>query len=453
MANVTGTENPELLQGTLDADLVEGLGGDDTLSGAAGSDTLAGGDGNDELTGGTGGDTALFAGSRSEYTIAANGDGSFTVSRTGESDVVRGVETLQFADIQVQIGPNVFDGGNGSGFVSGISDGEVLDAAALIEGATAQTDVGIDGGGGDDTITGHAGNNFLTGGDGNDSIAAGGGLDFIRADAGNDTVDGGAGATGDLDTLSYDLQGLSGQAGQTVAGNGDILITLDGATLFTVHANGDGSFTVTGSGAAAGFGTDTVTEVETLLFNLGGAQDGFFSIALGTTVFDGGNGNGFVQGGITGESLDAAVLIAGADADSNVGIEGGGGDDTIVGHAGGNFITGGEGNDSIAAGAGFDYVRADAGNDSIDGGGDRDALSYELTGLSGALDQAVDGNGDILITLDGATIFTIHDNGDGSFAVTAAGAAAALFGTDTVRNVEGIEFRLPGNQPGGQGFV
>ncbi|MCF3933165.1 FG-GAP-like repeat-containing protein [Acuticoccus sp. M5D2P5] len=81
-------------------DLIEAGGGDDTLTGLGGDDTIDGGDGED---------TAIYRGNKADYTITANGDGSWTVAdnRTeGENDgtdTLTNVEFAAFADEAVAL--------------------------------------------------------------------------------------------------------------------------------------------------------------------------------------------------------------------------------------------------------------------------------------------------------------------------------------------------------------
>lgn len=81
--------------------------GDDTLFGNSaanhlfggrGSDLLSGGAGDDSLDGGRGLDLVLLAGSRGDYAIAANADGSVSVVGTEGSDTLENVEILAFDD-------------------------------------------------------------------------------------------------------------------------------------------------------------------------------------------------------------------------------------------------------------------------------------------------------------------------------------------------------------------
>jgi subtilisin-like proprotein convertase family protein len=74
--------------------------GDDTLTGGAGDDTLVGGPGHNILNGGAGKDTAILAGSSSDYTTATAADGSmsFTSLSTGETDIISNVERITFTN-------------------------------------------------------------------------------------------------------------------------------------------------------------------------------------------------------------------------------------------------------------------------------------------------------------------------------------------------------------------
>jgi Calx-beta domain/Domain of unknown function (DUF4114)/RTX calcium-binding nonapeptide repeat (4 copies) len=78
-------------------DLLIGGPGANKLESGAGDDFLFGGGGNDTLNGGTGKDTAVYVGSRSEYDIKKNQDGSFSISNKGNS---QGAGTDKMIDIE-----------------------------------------------------------------------------------------------------------------------------------------------------------------------------------------------------------------------------------------------------------------------------------------------------------------------------------------------------------------
>lgn len=94
-----GIENVEAGSG---ADIVIGSDANNVLSGGSGNDTLTGGKGNDTLEGGAGTDYANFTGTKSQYTITHNGDGSITVTDTVANrdgvDILRDIRFLRFSD-------------------------------------------------------------------------------------------------------------------------------------------------------------------------------------------------------------------------------------------------------------------------------------------------------------------------------------------------------------------
>ncbi len=90
-----------------------------------GNDRITGGGGNDTIYGGGGTDTAVYSGTRSQYEITQNGDGSFTVKdlvngRDG-TDKVYDVENFRFADGNVTAA-NLRSGVGGDGTSEGTPD-------------------------------------------------------------------------------------------------------------------------------------------------------------------------------------------------------------------------------------------------------------------------------------------------------------------------------------------
>lgn len=97
---VAGGDGNDTISLGAGVDLVQGFAGDDVLNTGAGNDWLAGGAGNDWLNGDTGLDTAVFSGSRQNYTVAASGSGFAVTDTTGSqgSDTLQGIERLHFDD-------------------------------------------------------------------------------------------------------------------------------------------------------------------------------------------------------------------------------------------------------------------------------------------------------------------------------------------------------------------
>lgn len=116
---LSGSSHADRLTGNGVANALRGLGGDDflyggsgndTLDGGAGRDALYGGIGNDQITGGRGNDvlaggagydTALYSGTRVQYTISTREGVTTVTHRAGGVDgvdVLTGIEALSFSN-------------------------------------------------------------------------------------------------------------------------------------------------------------------------------------------------------------------------------------------------------------------------------------------------------------------------------------------------------------------
>lgn len=171
---ITAGAGADSITGSASADTITGGTGSDTITGGAGNDSLSGGDdadrfvvgdgaGIDTITGGEGGtdsDWLVFGGSVGvSVTYTGNESGNYT-SASGTSG--------QFTEIEY------LDGGSGN---------DTINAAA------SNSAVRIDGGAGNDLITGGVVADTLIGGSGNDTIRGGGGNDTLTLGDGADVVD------------------------------------------------------------------------------------------------------------------------------------------------------------------------------------------------------------------------------------------------------------------------
>jgi RTX calcium-binding nonapeptide repeat (4 copies) len=150
----------------------------------------------------------------------------------------------------------VLNGGNGNDTLTGAAGNDV------ISGGNGN-DI-LNGGRGDDTISGGNGNDRLDGGLGNDNLSGGNGDDVLLGGAGNDALDGGNGDDSlDGGTGNDTLSGGNGND-HLVAGAGDD--TLSGGNGNDCLFGGTGDDTLTGGNGgdtfvfAADFGHDTVTD-------------------------------------------------------------------------------------------------------------------------------------------------------------------------------------------------
>ena len=174
MAVITGTTGNDPLNGTSGSDTITGLGGDDTITGGAGNDTLDGGDGSDTyLVGaGAGYDTYKDTGTTGTDTILATADNA-VIGLGSAFNAVSGIEAI------------------GAGGHAGVTiAGNALNNSFSFSGTTLTGITAIDGGAGNDTITGSNGADTIIGGVGNDTLNGGDGGDtyLVGLGAGLDAI-------------------------------------------------------------------------------------------------------------------------------------------------------------------------------------------------------------------------------------------------------------------------
>jgi Ca2+-binding RTX toxin-like protein len=366
---IVGNNFANQLNGTGEDETISGLGGNDTLRGFGGNDSLDGGSGNDTLYGDDGNDM-LTGGLGTDWLFGGNGDDTLVVSSTDDqSDVfdggagtdkilVTGAGALTLAAFNASAASIEKWQGNGQA-VLGTTAANILDFSGL------QSVTGlayVDGGNGDDRITGSnlandlrggAGNDTLNGGDGNDALTGGTGNDITNGGNGDDTIYAG-GTDAQYDTID------GGAGTDTFAVTGATSLTLNG---FNAAASSIENWQ--GNGQAV-LGT---TAANILDFN--GLQS-----VTGLAYVDGGSGDDR----ITGSNL-ANDLRGGAGNDT---LNGGDGNDALTGGTGNDITNGGNGDDTIYAGA------TDAQYDTIDGGAGTDTfavtggISLTLNGFNAA---------------------------------------------------------------------
>ena len=267
---VTGGAGADDLRGEAGADTVAGGAGADTVSGGAGADSLSGGDGDDTLSGGQGDDTidggagtdtATFVGNRADYDISFDGDAVIVRSDAEGTDTLTGVESLQFADITLDL----------TGAV------RVLDGAGSLRGLFATVQDAVDGAQAGDTLV----------------IGAGSFTEDVTIDKALTIQGAQAGVAG---TSAARGGGESAIEGQILIGGGVTGAVIDGITL-----NGN-LLDLSGSG------TQLVNNVITYLDTPGAAGDvsGVIDIvdADGVTV----SGNAIT---VADDPLDIALNLGG----------------------------------------------------------------------------------------------------------------------------------------------
>jgi Ca2+-binding RTX toxin-like protein len=262
------------------------------------------------------------------------------------------------------------------------------------------------GGSGNDVLTGGSGTDQLFGESGNDTLLGKGSNDFLFGGNDNDTLTG-----GDADDQVF------GQAGndRMIWNPGDDTDLNEGATgTDTVEVNGGGGaeqFTTTANGTRvrfdrlnpAPFAIDIGTS-ENLVLNANGGDDSFSATgnlaALIKITVDGGTGNDTLLG-------------------SN-------GVDVLLGGDGDDFVDGQQGNDVGFLGAGNDTFQWDPGDgsDIIEGQDGSDTMLFNGSAANERMEASANG-GRVLFTRDvGAIVMDLND--------TEKIVAKALAGTDTV---------------------
>ena len=240
------------------------------------------------------------------------------------------------------------------------------DMITLVESNGALPSANLFGGAGNDTLTGGSGADQLFGQSGNDTLLGKGGNDFLFGGAGDDMLTGGDG----------DDQ-VFGEAGndRMIWNPGDDTDLFEGGSgTDTAEVNGGNAaevFTLTANGTRVRFDrlepgpfSLDIGTTENLVLNMNGGDDSFsatgdLAALIGVTV-DGGTGNDKILG-------------------SN-------GADTLLGGDGNDFIDGQQGNDLARLGAGDDVFQWDPGDgsDTVEGGDGSDTLLFN--GSAGAED-------------------------------------------------------------------
>lgn len=237
----------------------------------------------------------------------------------------------------------------------------------------------VDGGPGNDTLTGGWANDELRGNVGNDSIMGGDGADDLYGNEGNDQLIG-----------AYSTNGVEGgdSTNDTLAG-GDGKDSLWGGYGDDLLIGGndndwlDGQW---GHDMVVGSNWDYVNSLP---------NEGETTTMLGTTVNDilfGSNGNDTIQGGYGNDTMsggwDSDLMYGSIGNDrmwgafSNSPLErlGAPNDDTLEGGHGDDQLYGGEGNDILAGNQGQDFLYGGTGSDSLWGAGRMNVYSYPDAG-------------------------------------------------------------------------
>jgi Ca2+-binding RTX toxin-like protein len=247
------------------------------------------------------------------------------------------------------------------------------DTITMNETSGALPQAELFGGLGNDVLTGGSGHDQLHGEGGNDTLLGKGGFDSLFGGAGADTLTG-----GDADDIVFG----EGDDDRMIWNPGDDTDLNEGGTgVDTVEVNGGGAsevFTATANGTRvrfdrldpAPFAIDIGT-AENLALNANGGHDSFSAT---------GNLAALIKIRVDGGAGDDTLL-------------GSNGIDTLIGGADNDFVDGQQGNDVVQLGAGDDTFQWDPGDgsDVVEGGTGADTMVFN--GSAGAETFEISANG------------------------------------------------------------
>ncbi|HEX8105251.1 MAG TPA: calcium-binding protein [Solirubrobacteraceae bacterium] len=352
----------------------------------------------------------IFVGGDAAGTCTNSGTTNVTCTQVPTSITVNmGSETL---DDVVQISASdpslaTVNGGPGNDTLSGLG---VLNGGFGNDALT-----GNNSGGNTSTLNGDDGNDVLKSTDTTEIMSGGPGTDTADYSSGFNvrvSIDGVAndGPVGQNDNVKLDVENISGSPGSDIltgtanglnvantiaGGNGDDTVDgKDGNDVFIAAKDQDGADSFTG-----GAGTDGITygnrteDVRITLDDVTNDGEGGERDNVGADVenITGGNGDDFIGG--------PAGVVANT-------FNGGPGEDDLHGFSGDDTLSGGSGNDVLDGAAGIDTLAGNEGNDDLDGGIGNDVLGGNdgfdrIDGGTGA--DAVNGGAgaDTLLLRDG----------------------------------------------------
>jgi Ca2+-binding RTX toxin-like protein len=467
---IVGNGASNWIAGGAGDDMLYGMDGKDRLSGDAGFDRVYGGSGNDSLEiksndiqfgeiydGGSGVDILHVRESgianifkiniiSAEYLIAEDNYSSvniysyqlveFEYISASEIDIVDSGNIIFKSSVQIHVATSIklsdfgnvinlgsagnVNGGNGDDTVTGgrssVGNGGDDTLTAAAHGSTLNGGVGDDilrGGIGSDRIYDGAGSDDVNGGDGNDVIYVNDG-----SIAAGDRYEGGAG----VDELSVDDLGSPSVDISVAEVTGFEFLTSLTSRLFVRADQLDGFRSISASRIEI-VGGGSVDLVDNSFVN---STMTLFLSAVGNTVRAGSWGFG-VQGGD-----GADTVVGGSRRDSYTGgagndlLDGRGDQDSLFGFAGDDTLIGGAGQDSLAGGDGNDIIIGGADGDSLHGGIGKDRFVFTST-LDGGdfINDFSSGQGDLLVfqgllhgtfSYLGAAAFTASSNSEARFA-------------------------------------
>ena len=353
--------------------------------------------------------------------------------------------------------------------ISGGIGNDTIDASKVAANKLALQLVG---GTGNDLLIGSAGNDTVSGENGDDVVILGAGNDtfFWAPGSGNDTIEG----QGGIDTLEF-----NGSAGAEIfdvsANGGRTRLTRDlGNVVMDLNDVEHIELSTFGGVDKVTVNDPTGTDLKLIAIDLGNGIGG--DLVNDSVIVNGGIGNDKINVALAGSlvsftGLTSQVTIANAEADKDsfainglggndtidasklpagivpFSVDGGTGNDKIVGGGAADVLFGGDDNDVVNGGVGADILFGDKGDDTVIGGKEAD------WGLLGAGNDLFiwnlgDGNDVIEGEADKDTLRIVAAKTDDLFSILADAGRIDLFVSGgtllDVNDVERIEIQALG---------
>jgi Ca2+-binding RTX toxin-like protein len=412
-ARLSGGAGKDTLTGGSGGDQLFGQGAKDTLLGGGGFDLLFGGNQDDTITGGDADDQAFGQGGSDRMIWNPGDDTDLNEGGTGGGDTVEvngGGGAEQFSATangarvrfdRLNPAPFAIDIGTSERLVVNANGGD--DEFSATGNLAALIEITVDGGAGLDTLLGSNGTDLLLGGDGKDFVDGQQGDDVASLGDGDDTFqwdpgDGSDVVEGQDGTDAMAFNGSGANENMDVSANGQRVrffrdigaVTMDLEDVESIVAKtlgGTDSVVVNDLS-----GTDAVS-VEADLAGLGGGDDAQpDSVVANATngddavIVTGAGPNAQVSG------MPATVSVAGVAVGDRLRVNALAGDDvvdasglaaasallTLDGGNGDDVLIGGDGNDTLLGGDGDDVLIGGPGTDTIDGGTDDNVVIQAL---------------------------------------------------------------------------
>ncbi len=342
-----------------------------------------------------------------------------TVSGNGTSVVING--------LPAQVTIDGTEAANDSVAIDSLGGNDTIDASLLAAGVI---NLSIDGGDGNDTIIGSAGADTLIGGAGNDVVTGGigndvaflgdgndlfiwnpgDGSDIVEGQAGTDTlVFNGSNANENIDisangsrvrlfrdvgNVTMDLNGIEHIQLAAAGGADSITVNdLSGTDVTQVAIDLAAFGSKSGDGTADQVTVNATAGDDTINLAFSGGLVTVNGLAAQTTIAhsDGSLDTVSVNGLGGSDTIDASALAAGK---VSLLLNGGDGDDRIIGSGGSDIVDGGRGSDTAFLGNGDDTFiwNPGDGSDTVDGQAGTDTLLFNGSNVSENIDISANGD-------------------------------------------------------------